>query len=65
MVAKKRWKDGGKTEDRVKTKDDEIIDYIRHKYIVDENEDLISNIFTYALKDKDLHFAKLLERYFP
>ena len=55
--------DGVKTEDGVRTNDGKIIANVHRKYIGDELEDLINNIFKYGLKDKDLHFAIISNRY--
>ena len=48
-----KWcQDGVKTENGVKTEDGKIIDKVHHKYVVDENEDLIKNIFRMDYKIK-------------
>ena len=49
--------DGAKTENRVKTKHDEIIDIMKYFYIGGEYKNVISKIFKFGLLDRDLYLT--------
>ena len=49
--------DGAKTENRVKTKHDEIIDIMKYFYIGGEYKNVINKIFKFGLLDRDLYLT--------
>ena len=49
-------------EDGVETENGEITDNLYHTHVCDEKKDLINNIFTYGLRDKDFHLTNFVNR---
>lgn len=49
-------------EDGVETENGEITDNLYHTHVCDEKKDLIHNIFTYGLRDKDFHLTNFVNR---
>ena len=49
-------------EDGVETENGEITDNLYHSHVCDEKKDLIHNIFTYGLRDKDFHLTNFVNQ---
>ena len=49
--------DGAKTENRVKTKHDEIIDIMKYFYIGGEYKNVIAQFFKFGLLDRELYLT--------
>ena len=52
-VINKNREDDVEAEDDVKAEDGEIIDHVNYRYIGDKYKNLIDNIFSYGLKEKE------------